>query len=1232
MLKNEESEKLTTDTASPKRIISPKLPKVVLDDLNNGVLGGWAQDADTVSIYINDQQLANVSCRDYRADLDGVLNNPNASFTYSVLADDIKPEWLKLDTLTLKAEFMLASKVIDVLECELNVKQIKEQVIIKKAESEAVNKLLVKPEEPKLDIDFYQTHYTDLESLSAQKVIEHWNYFGKEEGRYPNKKTFLAKSPDMQFDLDLAFYIHFYPDLADADINTLEDAKFHWFYYGKQEGRLISITDWFEKKQHNGLTFNLLEYDFEKIINANADIAVTLANFLDMALGHVAKPIKLYKSADKNATFYKHLGLNIYNQFKNNRDYSKLHNARSAWRLACYFKPSSEVMEIIAGTYYEENDLRTAQKAYEHGYAVNNKISMGALGSLFTCYEKLSNITSGLRFLVQYNKDNPEQTIAVEWIDNFCKKLYDDNLGEMQVLGNLDKREALLSCAEKYTDHIYNAYYQYYSAQQNTPLKSNLNTERVLIVGDYHIPQCIRYRIDQKVEQLESQGKIVTTINWTDIENNYSQIALHDIVIFYRVPAVPNVLKALAQVNANGKASFFEIDDLLFETSYPAPIETFGGYVDISTHIELRKAPANFAALAKRCRFGIASTELLREKLAKLVSSGICLLHRNGLDEHNYFANLKKLEKTTIDIFYGSGTQAHNTDFIELALPALKQTLSKNKNARLIIAGYLELPQSFKQRFKTQLLTVPPVKSIKAYWNLLEQADINLAILTDDETNGCKSELKWFEAACLGVPSIVSSTANYRDVINHGEDALMVATVNEWTDALAQLINSKELRANIAANALERVKQEYTVKALGEKLVGDITSTVSSNVKPKKKIALVNVFFPPQSIGGATRVLSDNFDVLQKQYGDDFELVVFTSDERCTTPYKVEAYQHQGVTVYRSTILFRENMDWHPKDVNMYNLFEEFLQLEKPDLVHFHCVQRLTASVVEATKDNNIPYIITAHDAWWISDHQFLIDQKDNVYPNGHPDMFAPRVLPNNVSLSDSIERINYYKDLLNGAAKLLTVSDSFADIYAQNGYPNIAVNKNGISSTVQWLPKNTEYTDNVVCAHIGGMANHKGYFLLKQAIEKQQPKNIEMLIVDHSKEEGYEHKTKWGKVPVTFIGRVNQQGVVKLYQKIDVLFAPSLWPESYGLVTREATASGCWVVASQLGGIGEDVTLKTGFVVKPNINELMDVTRKINKNRATYKGLSSVEQKNIKFAKEQVDELYRYYKTDFNL
>ncbi|WP_413701738.1 glycosyltransferase [Psychromonas sp. KJ10-10] len=213
----------------------------------------------------------------------------------------------------------------------------------------------------------------------------------------------------------------------------------------------------------------------------------------------------------------------------------------------------------------------------------------------------------------------------------------------------------------------------------------------------------------------------------------------------------------------------------------------------------------------------------------------------------------------------------------------------------------------------------------------------------------------------------------------------------------------------------------------------------------------------------------------------------------------------------------------------------------------------------------------------------------------------------------------------MKGAKYLLTVSESFATIYRKNGYSEIQVNKNGISSTVEWLDKDTSKNDKVICAHIGGMANHKGYFLLKEAIEQEQPKNIEMLIVDHAKDEGYIEKTFWGKVPVTFIGRVSQTGITELYQKMDVLFAPSMWPESYGLVTREATACGCWVVASELGGIGEDIIEgNTGLRIKPDVQGVVKAVNEIDKNSKKFKSI--ILQHDIRIVDKQVEELARYY------
>lgn len=397
-------------------------------------------------------------------------------------------------------------------------------------------------------------------------------------------------------------------------------------------------------------------------------------------------------------------------------------------------------------------------------------------------------------------------------------------------------------------------------------------------------------------------------------------------------------------------------------------------------------------------------------------------------------------------------------------------------------------------------------------------------------------------------------------------------------------------------------------------------------MKQRKKIALVNVFFPPQALGGATRVVADNFDVLITDHAKQFETVVFTSDaDMQVAPHQLDSYIYKGARVYRTSVIFREHMDWHPKDPEMKKLFLRFLELENPDIVHFHCVQRLTASIVEACLEKNIPYFITLHDAWWISDFQFLVDSKGKVYPEGHTDVYEELELPNGVTQNESRQRKLYFRNLLSNAQLLFSVSESFKKIYEKNGINNIRVTKNGISRLASWESKNTSHTPKLVCGHIGGMSAHKGYDILKKAVELTQPENLEFLVVDHSQDEGYESKSTWNGVPVTYIGRVRQEKIMELYRRIDVLFAPSIWPESFGLVTREAAACGCWVVASNLGGIGEDVVNnETGFVIDPKIEALAATIVNIDYDFIRFK--SPPEVSSTRFSDKQVKELVETY------
>lgn len=900
--------------------------------------------------------------------------------------------------------------------------------------------------------------------------------------------------------------------------------------------------------------------------------------------------LKIYEEKEKNA----HLALEIAK--KNLVD----HRMDAGVRYLLFsidFKPISEAYELLGNTYLEKSRYDLALKAYHKA-------------NLDTQHES------------DWLSKNIEQCIRASW-----QKRREEFKEAFLIEG---QRESFAQDMIDLTQDTYQQYVHMYTRGQPV-LQKKISTGTVLIIGDYHVSQCIRYRINQKVEQLERQGHRVITQNWTELSSKPERIAESDIVIFYRTPAVIEVIKAMAHARAMGKMTFYEIDDLLFDTEYPAPIESYGGTVNAEVYHSLIDSMALSRAAATLCEYGIASTKSLQQALAPLVEKKECLLHRNGLDSEN--KPLKPLSKKNqvVTIFYGSGTLAHNSDFIIEALPAITRIMMQFPHVQLMIVGHLTLPSALNEQFPGRIKKYPKTKELKRYWEYLQQATINIATLHDDKLNGAKSELKWFEAAFLNIPSVVSSTANYRDVIHHGKNGMMAATEDEWYHALLQLIESPELREKIATQAHHEVMTQYNVDVLGEKLSQELQRMAAQHnatVKIRKKIALVNVYFPPQTIGGATRVVSDNLDVLRAQYADDYDIVAFTTDPACVEPYQLSIYQYKGIPVYKSTILWRENMDWHARDEHMYQIFKDFLALEQPDLVHFHCVQRMTGSVVEATLDAHIPYLVTVHDAWWISDYQFLVDPKGKVYPDGHIQPDEKRVLPNNVTLKESKARTAYLKHLLNSAQRALVVSESFAQIYRQNGIHNVAVTRNGLSTTVNWQPKNTAYTEKVVCALIGGMSAHKGYKLLQDTIVQYQPQHIELLIVDLSKPAEYESRGEWDGVPVRFVGKQTEKTIVSLYQQIDVLLAPSIWPESFGLVSREAAACGCWVVASKLGGMGEDVIDgETGFVIDPTVTELDRVLKIIDAEPVRYKGLAGVSER--RYVTQQVEQLVEVYQKE---
>ena len=76
----------------------------------------------------------------------------------------------------------------------------------------------------------------------------------------------------------------------------------------------------------------------------------------------------------------------------------------------------------------------------------------------------------------------------------------------------------------------------------------------------------------------------------------------------------------------------------------------------------------------------------------------------------------------------------------------------------------------------------------------------------------CKSAIKWFEYAELGVPVLCSDVSPYREVVQHDQTGWLVPnTAADWQAALQNAIDNPPARRALAISARERVRQHHTL-------------------------------------------------------------------------------------------------------------------------------------------------------------------------------------------------------------------------------------------------------------------------------------------------------------------------------------------------------------------------------------------------------------------------------------
>jgi len=230
--------------------------------------------------------------------------------------------------------------------------------------------------------------------------------------------------------------------------------------------------------------------------------------------------------------------------------------------------------------------------------------------------------------------------------------------------------------------------------------------------------------------------------------------------------------------------------------------------------------------------------------------------------------------------------------------------------------------------------------------------------------------------------------------------------------------------------------------------------------------------------------------------------------------------------------------------------------------------------------------------------------------------------------LNATMARNRYLRDRLSDAKALIAVSSYQRALYAGNGFEQTRIIDNGVDKPAGFTRNRKQ---KLILGYAGGKSIHKGFYFLKDNISRTALKNIEVVSVDIFSKSPHTTIEKWGDTPVTIHPRFDFSRAGEFFSLIDVMVVPSLWPESFGLVAREASLLGLWVVASDAGGLsGAVIEGESGHVFPPGDSDRfqgilgeLDVNWKKYKHAVTESSIATLE---IKSVEQNVDATHEMY------
>ncbi len=323
--------------------------------------------------------------------------------------------------------------------------------------------------------------------------------------------------------------------------------------------------------------------------------------------------------------------------------------------------------------------------------------------------------------------------------------------------------------------------------------------------GEPHTPGHI-YRIDRLMELLPAAEFETRLFRPGEEALLADRIERAEWIWIWRAPMTESLQAVLEKAKGLGVRIHYDLDDLMIRPELADP-KVIDGIRSMKLKVE------DTADLYRRTQSAFlwadqasAPTRSLVGEMSRFYVPTIQI--PNGFSSVDLvaarIARASRPRDGKIRIGYACGSRTHQRDF-RAVLPGLCAVMRRHPETvfttfpdAFLLDEFPELKE-FEDRIEHRSM-VPVTELIAEY----ARFDVNLApVEVGNRFCEAKSELKFFEAALVGTPTIASPVRPFRDAIRSGENGFLAADPGEWEEHLEKLVADEGLRMRLAETACE---------------------------------------------------------------------------------------------------------------------------------------------------------------------------------------------------------------------------------------------------------------------------------------------------------------------------------------------------------------------------------------------------------------------------------------------